>query len=1148
MALAALSPQPGRAASPAAPRLLAPAAKPQWLTALRSGGSAKAAPEQGLYTYIVLFEDAPLASYRGGLAGLAAAPIGPSGRLDPSAPAARSYLSFLARRQASLLVRLQTALGRQLAPRRSYRYALNGISLVLRPAEAAAIAGMSGVRLVQRDQPRQLATDTGPALIGAAQNDLRPALLAADLDGAQAAPPQQTQARGRAVVSYSVATGRVGVSLSYSALSGAPSGAWLALAAPSQPGTVTMDLAPLAAPGGGMFAGDATLAATAGLSVAEIESALLSGGVVAVIATAAAPGGEIRGRLAPVRGEGMVAGVIDSGINALNPQFADLGGDGYDHSNPRGAGAYLGVCSTESGFSPPFPCNDKLIGAYTYPGTAGAPDPAGRPSPFDDNGHGSHTASTLGGNMVAATSVGGVATGPIAGVAPHASLIAYDVCGTPSGSYCPLDSIVAAIDQAVADRVDVINYSISGFASDPWGDVDSLAMLGALDAGIITSVAASNDGPTPASIGSPANAPWVMTVGASTHSRRFVRTLGEFSGGATEPPVSIVGVGFGDQSLSARPIVDASRLPARIGGDNGICLPFADSVALAGAIVVCQELVDTTSLVSYAKAAGAGGVVIVWPEKVGPQLFVSDQELPTVHVDAATGLKLLAWLAQGHGHQASLSAARRDMQGAADSVGWFSSRGPNSAAPDVLKPDLMAPGFNILASTSDHDPLAADYGFLSGTSMAAPHAAGAATLLRQLHPDWTASELRSALMSTATAALTMEDAITPASPHAVGAGRVRVDLAARAGLVLDERAEAFAHAHPGRGGDPAQLNLASLSSAACLEICVFTRTVRSALAAPSTWAAASAGDASLGLTVEPQRFTLAPGATLTLSITARIARGAFSPDGSYLFSAVTFVEERGLAPPARFPTALNAPSAILPHALELRTTAATGTYTLADLRTISSDKLTLRVLGPSRGEIVGLKIGPDPTPSDPLDREQGVAIQQIDVPAGTPRVYVGIAATTASDLDLFIFADGERGPADGVAQEEELICLSATYTSNERCDLSLDGGAARRLIVLVQNYVGSGAATDDVKLLVNVTPLEAAGNLTVSGPSAVGAGERFEVLLAWALPDQPGAGGRYMGALQLSSSPDPEHAGDLGVIPLDLLYLREQAHFPLVGR
>jgi hypothetical protein len=300
--------------------------------------------------------------------------------------------------------------------------------------------------------------------------------------------------------------------------------------------------------------------------------------------------------------------------------------------------------------------------------------------------------------------------------------------------------------------------------------------------------------------------------------------------------------------------------------------------------------------------------------------------------------------------------------------------------------------------------------------------------------------------------------------------------------------------------------------------------------------------------VQPASFSIGPGAAQTISITARIARGAFSPDGSFLFGAVTLTEQSGLAPPLRLTAALNAPSAILPPAILLRTLTATGLSVTPELRTISTGALTLRVLGPSRGELVSLQLGQDPTPADPLDGPQGVVSRALTIPAGTPRVYLALGATSARDLDLFVFADGEGGAADGAAQEEELICLSAGSTSEEACDLLLDGGAARQLIVVVQNYGGSGAGEDSAELLVNVTPLEPAGTLRAQGPQAVGAGERFSLTLDWTLPDEPGAGGRYLGALQISSSPDPADAGDLGVIPLDLLYLRGRAYFPLAGR
>ena len=231
------------------------------------------------------------------------------------------------------------------------------------------------------------------------------------------------------------------------------------------------------------------------------------------------------------KGEGIIAGIIDSGLNPANPSFAatvpeSQGGDGFVIQNPRSK--YYGVCdSTRAGqatnpYNPTWGCNDKLIGYWDY---------TGKGQTYDDDGHGSHTGSTTVGNQVTVTTHSNEGspndfswTGKISGVAPHANLIGYDVCYPVAGGQtsCSEAAIVAAINQAIADKVDVINYSIGGSSpSSPWNDTDTTGFLNARAAGIHVAVSAGNDGPGDATISGPADAPWLTAVGASTHNRQW---------------------------------------------------------------------------------------------------------------------------------------------------------------------------------------------------------------------------------------------------------------------------------------------------------------------------------------------------------------------------------------------------------------------------------------------------------------------------------------------------------------------------------------------------------------------------------------------------------------------------------------------------
>ena len=265
------------------------------------------------------------------------------------------------------------------------------------------------------------------------------------------------------------------------------------------------------------------------------------------------------------RGEGVIVGVIDSGVNPSHVSFAAAAG-GYTHTNPKGA--LLGWCATPANAGV---CNTKLIGVYDF--VSGGTNGTSAFTP-DPDGHGSHVASTAVGNPI--TAVFNAAPVDLSGVAPRANLISYRGCGsTPDSRSCGPNSgsaLLAAINRAVADQVDVINYSIGGGPSDPWltigGTVnsDEEAFLAAREAGIVVAVSAGNDGPEPGTHGSPSNAPWVIGVAAVTHDRTGAGDrLGTFSGrgpvtplGALKPDVAAPGVSIRAAGRTGNEIISLS--------------------------------------------------------------------------------------------------------------------------------------------------------------------------------------------------------------------------------------------------------------------------------------------------------------------------------------------------------------------------------------------------------------------------------------------------------------------------------------------------------------------------------------------------------------------------------------------------------------
>jgi subtilisin family serine protease len=559
-------------------------------------------------------------------------------------------------------------------------------------------------------------------------------------------------------------------------------------------------------------------------------------------------------------GEGIVAGIIDTGINIDHPSFAEVGPvDGYQHSNPRGR--FFGLCDPVTGA--PY-CNDKLIGVYEF-GAAGATTDAGNPE--DVNGHGSHVASTVAGNLLDATLVAPTLTleRRISGVAPHANVVSYKAC-------CFLTALLAAINQATLDMVDVVNYSIGSTTSPhPWTDEDAVAFKNARAAGVFVATSAGNAGPGAATVGSPGNAPWITTVAASTHDRKLASDLVGMTSSAG-PLADIHGKSV-TSGYGPAPIVYAGDY-----GDRFCGTPFPAGTWRNGEIVVCDRGNGIARLAKAdnVRAGGANGFVHANDEPSGYGLVADPYSLPGVLISFLDGEALKAWLRSGSGHTATLTGAVLQEEARhGDVMAAFSSRGPNRNPGSILKPDVTAPGVDVLAAYAGPP---SSYTVISGTSMSSPHTAGAGALLRALHPDWSPDEVRSALMTTGYTSgsghndevhgILDEDEATPSDPFDYGAGRVELRNAGRAGLVLDELVSNYELANPDVGGDPTSLNLPSMASDACHGTCSWTRVVESVASQPVTWSVRTASDAGLALSISPSSFTIAPGGTQAVTITA----------------------------------------------------------------------------------------------------------------------------------------------------------------------------------------------------------------------------------------------------------------------------------------
>lgn len=862
------------------------------------------------------------------------------------------------------------------------------------------------------------------------------------------------------------------------------------------------------------------LASTAGVvSVTPDEPRAMDTSRTPAFLGLSTPGGlwsqlDAAGRL--VKGEDIIVGIVDGGIWPENPSFSDKVDSTGKPIPAYQAGTVVygpppakwhGTCQTGEGFKAS-DCNNKLIGAQYFNATFNITgltlDGSDYVSPRDQSGHGDHTASTAAGNSGVDAFVNGQLMGQISGMAPRARIAAYKVCWTyvapsePSGNKnsCFTSDSVAAIDKAVADGVDVINYSISG-AQTNFLDPVEVAFFNASAAGVFVAASAGNSGPadTVAHM-----SPWLTTVAASTHDRLFTATLTLGNGQQfTGPSLS--------RGLPSSPIVNATAvaMAGAAPADAQRCFPGTlDPALAAGKIVVCDRGVNARVEKSQTvKLAGGVGMVLLNTPGGAADLADDAHFVPSVHLPASAYTAIHSYASQV-GSTAAIGVGAQTPGVVAPVMADFSSRGPNLANAEILKPDIAAPGVSILAAFA-YQPTAAEHegivngsfvppgasDFLQGTSMASPHIAGIGALLRQLHPSWSPAAIKSAIMTSAVPVKLPSGAVDP-DRWGYGAGNVNPNGAASPGLVYDAGPVDYLQFLCGAGvldsasstctnfGSIAthNLNLASLTADVVGKV-TMQRTVTNVGNASATYSA-SASLPGFAVSVSPSVLTLAPGqsGSFSVNLTRTSAKVNDWTFGNLLWSDGT---HRVQSPLTARASLLSAPGEI------------------SDSRLAGAK--VFRVSTGYAGRFSVSKSGLDPA----MVRAGSVAKDDatcfdFNVPAGALHARFALYDSETSgegqdDLDLEVYA----GSA--------LVGSSGGVTANEQVDLPRPGAGAYQACVI--GYAPKGGLSNFKLFAWVVGEHDNGAHLIAAAPSRVFLGGTATVAAAWVV--RPGQ--RYLGAL-----------------------------------
>ncbi|XP_062189923.1 subtilisin-like protease [Phragmites australis] len=496
-------------------------------------------------------------------------------------------------------------------------------------------------------------------------------------------------------------------------------------------------------------------------------------------------------------GKGIVVGLLDVGIYGAHPSFGD---NAVAPPPSRWKGSCQGSASR---------CNKKLVGVKSFVGDDGR----------DDFGHGTHTSSTAVGNFINGASRNGMAYGTASGIAPGAHVAMYKVC---TGKGCQDSAVLAGMDAAIKDGVDVISISIGGNMTFQF-DHDPIAIgaFSSVSKGILVVCAAGNNGPKLASVVN--DAPWLVTVAASSVDRSFLADVQLGKG------VSVAGEAINQVTNSS-----SKTYPLLYSEERRNCIYHGEESKVAGKIVICDAVdnllpynTSEKSILREIKSAGAAGVVLINTNADGYTTVLWDYGSDVVQVTAADGINIKKYEMSSQTNSTSaVTFSHKTVLGVRPSptVASFSSRGPSTITPGVLKPDILAPGLNILAAYPPQTLLGTGpFNVLSGTSMSTPHISGVAALVKSVHPDWSPAAIKSAIMTTSdtvdkNGGPILDEQHRKANAYATGAGHVNPARATDPGLVYDLGATDYASYICALMGEAALAVIVRNSSLSCAKL------------------------------------------------------------------------------------------------------------------------------------------------------------------------------------------------------------------------------------------------------------------------------------------------------------------------------------------